>query len=224
MKEVFTPKAWTCQFGKLEIFVPCRWVLTAFLFSGLLLAYALRFSLSVALVAMVNQTASAHDLGPVFAIQPTSATTISAAAAEPMDAPPANDTGTATDVPVITTTAAPYFSRDGGYGQCLAPVPPQDSHKFFTGSLVVPETARSSRWLKTPTQAARNCQRDVLTNVALPGNKASKVPQHTAISDAREGWPAHVWMWSAENVVTRQCRPGVARRLTSTRGTGSGRM
>ncbi|KAL3215178.1 hypothetical protein MRX96_034205 [Rhipicephalus microplus] len=98
--------------------------------SGLLLAYALRFSLSVALVAMVNQTANAHDLGPVFAIQPTSATTISAAAAEPMDAPPANDTGTATDVPVITTTAAPYFSRDGGYGQCLAPVPPQDSHKL----------------------------------------------------------------------------------------------
>lgn len=110
--------------------LPCRWVLTAFLFSGLLLAYALRFSLSVALVAMVNQTANAHDLGPVFAIQPTSATTISAAAAEPMDAPPANDTGTATDVPVITTTTAPYFSRDGGYGQCLAPVPPQDSHKL----------------------------------------------------------------------------------------------
>lgn len=110
--------------------LPCRWVLTAFLFCGLLLAYALRFSLSVALVAMVNQTANAHDLGPVFAIQPTSATTISAAAAEPMDAPPANDTGTATDVPVITTTAAPYFSRDGGYGQCLAPVPLQDSHKL----------------------------------------------------------------------------------------------
>ncbi|KAM7287935.1 hypothetical protein ISCGN_031626 [Ixodes scapularis] len=38
---------------------PCRFVLTLFLFSGLLLAYALRFSLSVALVAMVNSTAIA---------------------------------------------------------------------------------------------------------------------------------------------------------------------
>ncbi|KAL1426029.1 hypothetical protein MTO96_018622 [Rhipicephalus appendiculatus] len=101
--------------------LPCRWVLTAFLFSGLLLAYALRFSLSVALVAMVNQTANAHDFGPVFAVQPTSAAVISATAAE-ANTPPANDTGAATDIP---TAAAPHYSRVGCYGQCPAPVEQQ---------------------------------------------------------------------------------------------------
>ncbi|KAH6937066.1 hypothetical protein HPB50_025335 [Hyalomma asiaticum] len=108
--------------------VPCRWVLTAFLFSGLLLAYALRFSLSVALVAMVNQTANAHEVfGPVFAVQPTSATVIPAAAAEP-GAAPANGTGVATGVPVVVTTDAPHYSRVAGFGQCPAPVQHQDVH------------------------------------------------------------------------------------------------
>lgn len=108
--------------------IPCRWVLTAFLFSGLLLAYALRFSLSVALVAMVNQTANAHEVfGPVFAVQPTSATVIPAAAAEP-GAAPANGTGVSTGVPVVVTTDAPHYSRVAGFGQCPAPVQHEDVH------------------------------------------------------------------------------------------------
>lgn len=108
--------------------LPCRWVLTAFLFSGLLLAYALRFSLSVALVAMVNQTANAHDVGPVFAVQPTP-TDIAVPVGEPVGAL-TNDTTTTPGVTIIVTTAVPQYGRVAGYGQCPTPVKRQDVHKL----------------------------------------------------------------------------------------------
>lgn len=108
--------------------LPCRWVLTAFLFSGLLLAYALRFSLSVALVAMVNQTANAHDVGPVFAVQPTP-TDIAVPVGEPVGAL-TNDTTTTPGVTIIVTTAAPQYGRVAGYGQCPSPIKRQDVHKL----------------------------------------------------------------------------------------------
>lgn len=87
--------------------MPCRFVLTAFLFSGLLLAYALRFSLSVALVAMVNQTASTHEQGPLFATTPT------------LGWSPQNETTHASGAANVTyPISPPHLGGTAGDGQC----------------------------------------------------------------------------------------------------------
>lgn len=94
--------------------MPCRFVLTAFLFSGLLLAYALRFSLSVALVAMVNQTASAHEQGPLFATTPA------------LGRSPGNDT--APEAANVTyPMPPPQLSGAAGDGQCPVLVQHRDA-------------------------------------------------------------------------------------------------
>lgn len=100
--------------------MPCRWVLTGFLFSGLLLAYALRFSLSVAMVAMVNQTVAANagvPQGPVMAVAAVEMTTLAAAPA----AQDGNGTSPATVDAAGTTPTGGVVNRGLHGGQCPAP-------------------------------------------------------------------------------------------------------